>query len=117
MALKAVIARKRRHARVRKKVAGTAERPRLAIFRSNRHIYAQLIDDVSGRTVAAASSLEAEAGKDGAKGDAAKSVGLALGKRAKESGISSVVFDRGGYRYHGRVRQVAEGAREAGLTL
>jgi large subunit ribosomal protein L18 len=117
MALKKVEARGHRHARVRKKVAGTAERPRLAVFRSNKHIYAQLIDDVSGRTLVAASALDADAPKDGKKQDVAKSVGELLGKRAKQAGITAVVFDRGGYRYHGRVAQVAAGAREAGLTL
>jgi large subunit ribosomal protein L18 len=117
MALKKVEARTHRRSRVRKKIAGTAERPRLAVFRSNKHIYAQLIDDVAGRTLVAASALDAGAAKDGKKSDIAKSVGTLLGKRAKESGIASVVFDRGGYRYHGRVRQIAEGAREAGLSL
>ncbi|TML81506.1 MAG: 50S ribosomal protein L18 [Actinobacteria bacterium] len=117
MALKKVEARGHRHARVRKKVSGTAERPRLAVFRSNKHIYAQLIDDVAGRTLVAASALDAEATKDGKKQDVAKNVGALLGKRAKEAGISGVIFDRGGYRYHGRVAQVAAGAREAGLTL
>ncbi len=117
MALKKVEARGHRHARVRKKVAGTAERPRLAVFRSNKHIYAQLIDDVAGRTLVAASALDAETSKDGKKQDVAKSVGALLGKRAKDAGISAVVFDRGGYQYHGRVAQVAAGAREAGLNL
>ena len=115
--LSKVVARNRRHARVRKRIAGSADRPRLAVFRSNKHIYAQVVDDVSGRTIAAASSLEADAPKEGVKSDVAKTVGLLVGKRAKESGIEAVVFDRGGYRYHGRVRQVAEGAREAGLKL
>lgn len=113
--VKAVL-RKRRHARVRKRVSGTAERPRLAVFRSNRHIYAQLVDDLSGRTLAAASTLDADA-TTGAKADAAKSVGTLIGQRAKASGIESVVFDRGGYKYHGRVAQLAEAAREAGLKL
>jgi large subunit ribosomal protein L18 len=117
MALKKVEARTNRRTRVRKKIAGTAERPRLAVFRSNKHIYAQLIDDVSGRTLAAASALEADASKGGKKSDVAKSVGTLLGRRAKEQGIAAVVFDRGGYQYHGRVRQIAEGAREAGLSL
>jgi large subunit ribosomal protein L18 len=116
MALKKVEARRHRHARVRKKVAGTAERPRLTVFRSNKHIYAQLIDDVAGRTLVAASALDADA-KEGSKQDVAKKVGELLGKRAKEAGINAVVFDRGGYQYHGRVAQVASGAREAGLTL
>ena len=117
MAVKKVESRTRRHARVRKKVAGTAERPRLAVFRSNRHIYAQLIDDVAGRTIVAASTLDTEASKDGGPSAVAKSVGELLGKRAKEQGIGAVIFDRAGYQYHGRVRQVAEGAREAGLSL
>jgi large subunit ribosomal protein L18 len=117
MALKKVESRRHRHVRVRKKIAGTAERPRLAVFRSNRHIYAQLIDDLTGRTLAAASTLDTDASKDGSKADVAKSVGTLLGERAKQQGIASVVFDRGGYQYHGRVRQIAEGAREAGLTL
>jgi large subunit ribosomal protein L18 len=117
MAVKKVVARTRRHARVRKRVAGTAERPRLAVFRSNRHIYAQLIDDVAGRTLVAASTLDADASKDGDPSAVAKGVGELLGKRAKERGIDAVIFDRGGYLYHGRVRQVAEGAREAGLSL
>ena len=103
--------------RVRKKIAGTAERPRLAVFRSNRHIYAQLIDDLTGRTLAAASTLDTGASKDGSKSDVAKSIGTLLAERAKQQGIAAVVFDRGGYQYHGRVRQIAEGAREAGLTL
>ena len=117
MALKKVEARSHRHTRVRKKIAGTAERPRLAVFRSNKHIYAQLIDDVSGRTLVAASALEADAVKNVKKSDVAKSVGTLLGRRAKEQGIAAVVFDRGGYQYHGRVRQIAEGAREAGLSF
>ena len=115
--VKKVQSRQRRHVRVRKKIAGAAERPRLAVYRSNRHIYAQVIDDVAGRTLAAASTLEDEAPKGGSKADAAKQVGLLVGKRAKDAGIASVVFDRGGFRFHGRVRQVAEGAREAGLEL
>jgi large subunit ribosomal protein L18 len=103
---------------VRKKVRGTAQRPRLAVFRSNKHIYAQVIDDVAGRTVASASTAE----KDGAKGSAgtvaaAKSVGERLGERAKGAGVESVVFDRGGFKYHGRVAAVAEGARSAGLEF
>src|SRR5687768_14205393 len=101
---------RRRHRRVRKKVLGTPERPRLAVYRSNRHIYAQLIDDFAGRTLASASSL-----KDGNGGDPkaqAKAVGTTLAQRAKEAGVDQVAFDRGGFRYHGRVRAVAEGARE-----
>ncbi|HEX9694981.1 MAG TPA: 50S ribosomal protein L18 [Actinomycetota bacterium] len=108
-------ARLRRHHRVRKRVTGTPERPRLAVFRSNRHIYAQVIDDVAGATLAAASSMKL--GADGDKKDAARKVGELLAERAKEKGVSKVVFDRGGNRYHGRVKQVAEGARAAGLEL
>lgn len=115
MTLKKVIARTRRHARVRKRIEGTAERPRLAVFRSNKHIYAQVIDDLSGRTLVAASTLDAHA--EGAKAAAAKAVGKLLGERAVQAGISAVVFDRAGYKYHGRVRELADGAREAGLKF
>ena len=117
--LKTTVARRRRHARVRKRVVGSAGKPRLAVFRSNRHIYAQLIDDAAGRTLASASTLDKDAGVTEAmtKSQAAKSVGSLLGRRAAEAGLSQVVFDRGGYKYHGRVREVAEGAREAGLTF
>ncbi|HUR18999.1 MAG TPA: 50S ribosomal protein L18 [Acidimicrobiales bacterium] len=111
--------RKRRHRRVRKKVAGTAERPRLAVFRSNRHIVAQVIDDVAGRTLAAASTVEAPlrgAGSTSNK-DAATKVGELVAQRATEAGVKRVVFDRGGFRYHGRVAAVAEAARKAGLEL
>jgi large subunit ribosomal protein L18 len=110
--------RVRRHRRVRKKVLGTAERPRLAVFRSNKHIYAQAIDDISGRTVASASTVEAERrGDPTATVDAAKQVGQAVAERAKAAGITAVVFDRGGFKYHGRVAAVAEGARAGGLEL
>ena len=111
-------ARIRRHRRVRKKVAGTAARPRLAVFRSNKHIAAQLIDDRTGRTLAAASTTEAElrGGPTGNK-QAAASVGRLLAERAKAAGITKVVFDRGGNLYHGRVAAVADAAREAGLEL
>ena len=109
------MARIRRHRRVRKKIVGTPERPRLAVYRSNRHIYAQVIDDVSGRTIASASSL-AEAGKGDPK-EKAKAVGKAVASAAKSAGISSVTFDRGGFMYHGRVQAVAEGAREGGLEF
>jgi len=110
--------RQRRHRRVRKKVRGTAARPRLSVFRSSKHIYAQVVDDVSGTTLASASTMEAEA-RSGATAnvDAAKDVGKRVGERAKSAGVESVVFDRGGFRYHGRVASVAEGAREAGLKL
>jgi large subunit ribosomal protein L18 len=112
------VARKRRHFRVRKKVRGNAARPRLAVFRSNKHIYAQVIDDVAGRTVAAASTMESGSGKgDTGTVAAAKAVGQRLGERAKSAGIDSVVFDRGGFKYHGRVAAVADGARSAGLEF
>jgi large subunit ribosomal protein L18 len=108
----------RRHRRVRKKVDGTAERPRLAVFRSNKHISAQVIDDRSGRTLAAASSTEADlrTGSTGNK-DMATKVGRLVAERAREAGITKVVFDRGGNLYHGRVAAIAEAAREAGLEL
>ena len=106
--------RERRHKRVRKKVIGTAERPRLAVYRSNRYVYAQLIDDYAGRTLVAVSNLGA---KDGGPTEQAKAVGQELAARAKEAGIATVTFDRGGFQYHGRVRAVAEGAREGGLDL
>lgn len=110
----------RRQRRVRGKVSGTAERPRLRVTRSNAHIYGQLIDDVSGRTLAAASSIDAElrtALKSGSNADAAKAVGEALGRRALEAGIEEAVFDRGGRLYHGRVKALADGARSAGLKF
>ncbi len=110
--------RDRRHRRVRKKVRGTAARPRLSVFRSSKHTYAQLVDDVSGKTLVAASTREADVrGGATADVDAAKGVGKRIGERAKSAGVQSVVFDRGGFRYHGRVASVAEGAREAGLKL
>ena len=111
-------ARARRHYRVRKLVQGTAERPRLAVFRSNKHISAQIIDDRAGRTLAAASTVEATL-KTGATGniEAAKKVGALIGERAKAAGIDTVVFDRGGFLYHGRVAALADAAREAGLTF
>ncbi len=113
-----VQARRRRHLRVRRKVRGTPQRPRVAVFRSNRHIYAQVIDDVDGRTLAAASSLDREI-RDGAgaKKDVAKRVGELLARRALEHGVEAVVVDRGGNLYHGRVKALADGAREAGLKL
>ena len=111
-------ARVRRHRRVRKKVAGTAERPRLAVFRSNKHISAQVIDDRAGRTIASASSIEADL-RGGATGnkETATKVGRLLAERAKAAGVTKVVFDRGGNLYHGRVAAIAEAAREAGLEL
>jgi large subunit ribosomal protein L18 len=110
--------RHRRHRRVRKKVVGTSERPRLAVFRSNRHISAQLIDDLSGRTVAAASTVEADL-RDAptANAAAAASVGRLIGERARQAGVSRAVFDRGGFLYHGRVAALADAAREAGLEF
>jgi large subunit ribosomal protein L18 len=117
MTLHKVDARKRRHFRVRKKVRGTAARPRLSVFRSNKHIYAQVIDDVSGRTLASASTSEKGLSGSGATVDAAKAVGQRLGERAKAAGITTAVFDRGGFKYHGRVAAVADGARDAGLEF
>jgi large subunit ribosomal protein L18 len=112
------VARKRRHFRVRKKVRGSAARPRLAVFRSNKHIYAQVIDDVAGRTLASASTMEKVPSKGSAGSvEAAKAVGERLGERVKSAGIDSVVFDRGGFKYHGRVAAVADGARSAGLEF
>jgi len=110
--------RKRRHVRVRKKVTGTAARPRLAVHRSARHIFAQLIDDATGHTLASASTLDASI-RDAAgdKKARAHEVGQLLASRAKEAGITAAVFDRGGYAYHGRVAALADGAREGGLTL
>ena len=112
--------RSRIHRRIRKKIAGTNQRPRLAVFRSQSHIYAQVIDDGSGRTVCAASSLDGSLkgqAKRGADVAAAKAVGSLIATRAKEKGIESVVFDRGGYKYHGRVKAFADGAREGGLQF
>ncbi len=109
-------ARIRRHARVREKVRGSAARPRLAVFRSLSNIYAQLIDDDARRTLVAASSLEAGDAK-GTKSEQAKAVGTMLGNKAKSAGITEAVFDRGGYRYHGRVRALADGVRAAGVKV
>jgi large subunit ribosomal protein L18 len=106
--------RHRRHLRVRKKVAGTAERPRLVVFRSDKHIYAQLVDDDAGRTIATVSSLKVAEGK---KSQKAAEVGKQVAVIAKDRGITRVVFDRGGYKYHGRVKAVADGAREGGLEF
>ena len=110
-------ARLRRHKRVRGKISGTAERPRLNVFRSETNIYAQIIDDVAGKTLVSASSLEKGFACDGTKSDAAKQVGQMVAERAKAAGITTVVFDRGGYVYHGRVQALAEGAREGGLEF
>ena len=111
-------ARDRRHSRLRKKVAGTGARPRLAVYRSNAAIYAQVIDDDQGRTLAAASSLESGVTPDGSgKVGMSKAVGKLVGERARAAGIEQVVFDRGGNRYTGRVAALADGAREAGLQF
>ncbi len=111
-------ARQRRHLRIRRKVVGTPERPRLNVFRSTRHIYAQVIDDLGGRTLFSASSLDPELGlEDGGNIDAAKQVGGLLGRRAVASGCKKVVFDRGGFIYHGRIKALADAAREAGLEF
>ena len=112
--------RLRKHVRVRKKISGTAQTPRLSVFRSSKHIYAQIIDDVSSTTLVAASSLdEALKGKLDYTGNkqAAKEVGKLLGTKAIDKGIKQVVFDRGGYLYHGRIKELADGAREAGLEF
>lgn len=112
------IARKRRHIRVRKKVSGTAQRPRLAVFRSLKNIYAQIIDDGKGVTLVAASTKdEGLKAKSGGNKDAAYEVGKLVAAKAKKAGISDVTFDRGGYLYHGRVQRLAEGAREGGLNF
>ena len=110
-------ARLKRHARVRSKISGTPECPRLDVFRSAKHIYVQIIDDVNGVTLASASSLEKDFGAYGGNKEAAKKVGELIAKRALEKGIENVVFDRGGYIYHGRVKELAEGAREGGLKF
>ncbi len=118
---RALSQRERRHKRVRAKVSGTAARPRLNVFRSSAHIYCQIIDDVKGHTLVAASDLEDEvrerAGEDAAKVARARAVGEAIAQRAKEAGVDAVVFDRGGFLYHGRIKAVADGAREAGLKF
>ena len=111
-------ARIRKHMRVRGKISGTAERPRLNVFRSNKHIYAQLIDDANGVTLASASTLDKEISLESTSNvDAAKKVGEVIAKRAVEKGVSEVVFDRGGYLYHGRIQALADAARENGLQF
>ncbi|MDD3718209.1 MAG: 50S ribosomal protein L18 [Actinomycetota bacterium] len=112
------LGRMRRHRRVRRKISGSAERPRLSVFRSNRHIYAQIIDDRAGRTLVSASSMESgleTAGKS--KSEVAVEVGRALAGRAREKGVEKVIFERGGNLYHGRVKALADGAREGGLVF
>ena len=110
-------ARQKRHQRIRLHLAGTEARPRLAVFRSLKSIYAQVIDDASGRTIVSASSLEKEAGTKGSNAAAAKAVGVLIAKKAKDNGITRVVFDRGGYLYHGNIKALADAAREAGLEF
>jgi large subunit ribosomal protein L18 len=111
--------RKRRHHRVRKKITGTPDRPRLAVFRSNRHLVLQVIDDVAGHTLAAASTVETDVRSAGSTGsiDAATRVGALIGERARAAGVSKVVFDRGGFLFHGRIKAAADAAREAGLEF
>jgi large subunit ribosomal protein L18 len=110
-------ARRRRHFRVRKSVHGTASKPRLAVFRSNKHIYAQVIDDESGRTIASASSKESAVKGATLTVDTATEVGKLVGARAKDAGIAAVAFDRGGFKYHGRIKALADAARETGLEF
>ena len=110
-------ARRRRHFRVRKSVQGTASMPRLAVFRSNKHIYAQVINDDLGHTIASASSKESAVAAKTVTTDTASEVGKLVGARAKDEGISTIVFDRGGFQYHGRIKAVADGARESGLEF
>ena len=111
-------ARQKRHERIRLRLSGSAERPRLAVFRSLNHIYAQVIDDTTGKTLAAASSLEKELKTAGQKKtDEAKTVGRLIAERARSAGIEQVVFDRAGFRYHGRIKSLADAAREAGLEF
>ncbi|MHB8397659.1 MAG: 50S ribosomal protein L18 [Candidatus Limnocylindrales bacterium] len=111
-------ARRKRHDRIRLSMAGTGERPRLAVFRSLNHIYAQVIDDATGRTIAAASTIEKELrGSTSTKTEEAKVVGRLVAERAKSAGVERVVFDRAGFRYHGRIKSLAEAAREAGLDF
>lgn len=109
--------RLKRHKRVRSKVSGTPERPRLNVFRSEQHIYAQIIDDVSMTTICAASSVEKDFKGSGSNKEGAKKVGQMIAERAKAKGIDTVVFDRGGFVYHGRIKELAEGAREGGLNF
>jgi large subunit ribosomal protein L18 len=109
--------RRKRHERMRLRLHGTTERPRLSVFRSSKFIYAQVIDDTTGRTLAAASSRESGVSGASGKVDRARTVGRTLAERAKAAGVTTVVLDRGGYQYHGRVRSLAEGAREGGLDL
>lgn len=120
MAIKSYVARKRRHRRIRTKISGTAGRPRLNVFRSLDHIYAQVIDDVEGKTLVSASTIDKGLRADTSgktKKEQATLVGKAIAERAKAAGISTVLFDRGGYLYHGRIKALADGAREGGLDF
>jgi large subunit ribosomal protein L18 len=112
-----VEARGRIRERIRRKMKGTSERPRLAVFRSLKSIYAQVIDDTTGKTIASASSLEKDSGAKGANAAAAKAVGALIAKKAKDKGVTRVVFDRGGYQYHGNIKALADAARENGLEF
>jgi len=112
-----VVTRERVKARVRRKVNGTAQRPRLAVFRSLKYIYAQVIDDASGKTIASASSREKDSGAKGANAAAAKAVGALIAKKAQDKGVKQVVFDRGGYQFHGNIKALADAARENGLEF
>ena len=112
-----ITARTRIRERIRSKIKGTAERPRLAVFRSLKGIYAQVIDDANGKTIASASSLEKDSGAKGANAAAAKAVGALIAKKAKDKGVTKVIFDRGGYLYHGNIKALADAARENGLEF
>jgi large subunit ribosomal protein L18 len=117
MAFNTIARRQKIRSRIRGKISGTAERPRLSVFRSNKETYVQLIDDVAGITLAAASTRDKDFVRNGTKSEQGKTIGSALAKKAIEKGITEVVFDRSGYLYHGRVKAVAEGAREGGLKF
>lgn len=117
MAVSKLERRKKIRSRIRGKVSGTAERPRLSVYRSNKEVYVQLIDDVTGNTLVAASTKDKDFARTGTKTEQSKAIGTAVARKAAEKGISAVVFDRGGYLYHGRVKAVAEGAREGGLKF
>ena len=112
-----VESRNRMKVRIRRKVSGTAQRPRLAVFRSLKYIYAQVIDDASGKTIASASSREKDSGAKGANAAAAKAVGALIAKKAQDKGVKQVVFDRGGYQFHGNIKALADAARENGLEF
>ena len=117
MAVNKIARREKIRTKIRGKISGTAERPRLSVYRSNKEIYVQLIDDVKGGTIVAASTRDKDFARNGTKSEQGKAVGVAIAKKAAEKGITEVVFDRGGYLYHGRVKALAEGAREGGLKF